>query len=328
MVNVGAMAQSAAETVEVARAGGETVRQTVEGIEEIRTTVMETAARIKELEAHSRQVGEIVQVISEIADQTNLLALNAAIEAARAGEHGKGFAVVADEVRKLAERSASSAGEIAELIKTMRSGMDHAVVGDGRRHGPGARGTDLAQKAGEALERILSAFEHLNNQIQSIAAGAEQMRRGLERVTASVANVAGVAEGVYGRHRADDRPQRTGELGHREHLGGLRGDGCFGRRGERRHRRDERLNRRDLQVGSGALGDGRRSAADRGGVSHLTAAENELSPTKACLAGRAFVPRPALPIASWADRWADPEESGGWRAEYRGEIQFSQRGLW
>ena len=85
VVNVGAMTQSAAETVEVARAGGETVRQTVEGIEEIRTTVMETAARIKELEAHSRQVGEIVQVISEIADQTNLLALNAAIEAARAG---------------------------------------------------------------------------------------------------------------------------------------------------------------------------------------------------------------------------------------------------
>lgn len=193
--NVGAMAQSAAETVEVARTGGETVRQTVRGIEEIRTSVMETADRIKDLEARSRQVGEIVAVISEIADQTNLLALNAAIEAARAGEHGKGFAVVAAEVRKLAERSARSAGEIAELIQTMRSGMDQAVSAMQAGTDRVERGVGLAQQAGQALERILSAFASLNDQIQSIASGAEQMRRGLEQVTASVAHVAEVAEG-------------------------------------------------------------------------------------------------------------------------------------
>ena len=158
VVNVEMMSAAAGETAEIAREGGRTVRQTVDGIGEIRTTVMETAVKIKELEVHTRKVAEIVQVISEIADQTNLLALNAAIEAARAGEHGKGFAVVADEVRKLAERSASSAEEIAELIRAMQSGMDEAVSAMDLGTDRVERGTDLAQKAGEALESILAAF--------------------------------------------------------------------------------------------------------------------------------------------------------------------------
>lgn len=192
--NVAAMSQAAERTVEVAREGGERVRLTVSGIEEIRTTVLETAGKVEELGSRSQRVGEIVQVISDIADQTNLLALNAAIEAARAGEHGKGFAVVADEVRKLAERSAESAEEIAGLIRTMQAGVDEAVGAMKAGTAKVESGTELAQRAGEALEEILAAFEELNGQIQRISVDAQEMREGIARMKASVDNVAAVTE--------------------------------------------------------------------------------------------------------------------------------------
>lgn len=104
------------------------ISKLVEGMEEIRQTVVSTGDKVRQLDAHSREVGEIVEIISEIADQTNLLALNAAIEAARAGDQGRGFAVVADEVRKLAERSAGSAAEIAHLVVEMRESIDDTVA--------------------------------------------------------------------------------------------------------------------------------------------------------------------------------------------------------
>ena len=194
VASVGAMSSSAAQTMETAREGGKTVRLTVEGIEEIRSTVLTAAEKMQELGAHSRRVGEIVQVISEIADQTNLLALNAAIEAARAGEHGKGFAVVADEVRKLAERSAASAKQIAQLIESMQSGVAEAVAAMNRGTDKVQTGTELAGKAGEALESILAAFEGLNRQIQGISQDAVEMRDGLAKVSVSVENVARITE--------------------------------------------------------------------------------------------------------------------------------------
>ena len=188
------MTLAAQQTAAVAQEGSETVGQTVAGIAEIRDAVLSTARKIEDLGKSSQKIGEIVQVISGIADQTNLLALNAAIEAARAGEHGKGFAVVADEVRKLAERSATSAEEIAELIQSMQAGVDEAIAAMNLGTERVEHGTELARHAGEALERILHAVRGLHAQIESIAADAEQMRLGIQRVAESMDHVASITE--------------------------------------------------------------------------------------------------------------------------------------
>ncbi|MBI4733885.1 MAG: methyl-accepting chemotaxis protein, partial [Rubrobacteridae bacterium] len=117
----------AGEASDVASKGKAEVENTIEGMHRIKSSVLDTAYKIETLGEKSSQIGEIIEVINDIAEQTNLLALNAAIEAARAGEHGKGFAVVADEVRKLAERSARATGEIADLIKSIQEETMDAV---------------------------------------------------------------------------------------------------------------------------------------------------------------------------------------------------------
>lgn len=192
--NADQVAAASGNSMMTARDGGETVRRTVRGMEEIHRTVFATADKVEQLGQHSSRVGEIVQVISEIAEQTNLLALNAAIEAARAGEHGRGFAVVADEVRQLAERSAESAKEIATLIVDMRTGIEEAVRAMEAGTHEVAGGMEQAQAAGRALEEILTSLEATDDQVQGIADQARAIAGQGERVIQAVSGVAAITE--------------------------------------------------------------------------------------------------------------------------------------
>ncbi|GAB5517845.1 MAG: hypothetical protein RhofKO_00960 [Rhodothermales bacterium] len=186
-------AAAATASGDAAREGGAVVTQTVAKIHEIAHVVTESAATVERLGASSKEIGEIVAVINEIADQTNLLALNAAIEAARAGEQGRGFAVVADEVRKLAERTSSATRRIAEMIESIQQETTQAVASMARGRDEVADGLQLADRAGQALERIVGEAESVVNLIQSIAASSERQAGSAEQITTNVESIATVA---------------------------------------------------------------------------------------------------------------------------------------
>ena len=188
------VAESAAEAANAGRNGAGVVEQTVVGMGRIREVVGQSAARIRDLEQLSAQIGEITQVISGIAEQTNLLALNAAIEAARAGEHGRGFAVVADEVRKLAERSATSTREIAELINNIQARTAEAVKAMEAGTAEVEAGSQLAGGAGQALQGILAAVERAAAGVQSISTAAQELRGNAGQVVGAFDAVAAVTE--------------------------------------------------------------------------------------------------------------------------------------
>ncbi len=186
-------AQVATENGKMAQAGGETVLETTKKMREIADVVTKSAGTVEKLGVSSQQISEIISVIDDIADQTNLLALNAAIEAARAGEQGKGFAVVADEVRKLAERTTQATKQIEEMIKAIQSETREAVDSMKRGTKEVEEGMKLADKAGEALEKIVSETQKSVDMINQIAAASEEQSSTSEQISKNVEAISSVS---------------------------------------------------------------------------------------------------------------------------------------
>jgi len=164
----------AERSVAIANKGNEVVHNTITGMDNIREQIQDTSKRIKRLGESSQEIGDIVSLINDIADQTNILALNAAIQASMAGDAGRGFAVVADEVQRLAERSSAATKQIEALVKTIQTDTNEAVISMEQTTSEVVRGARLAQDAGVALEEIEKVSKTLAALIQNISNAARQ----------------------------------------------------------------------------------------------------------------------------------------------------------
>jgi twitching motility protein PilJ len=164
----------AERSVAIANKGSEVVHNTITGMDSIREQIQDTSKRIKRLGESSQEIGDIVSLINDIADQTNILALNAAIQASMAGDAGRGFAVVADEVQRLAERSSAATKQIEALVKTIQTDTNEAVISMEQTTTEVVRGAHLAQDAGVALEEIEKVSKTLADLIQNISNAARQ----------------------------------------------------------------------------------------------------------------------------------------------------------
>jgi twitching motility protein PilJ len=173
----------ARHSVEVAHKGGEAVRRTIDGMNAIRETIQETSKRIKRLGESSQEIGNIVELINDIAEQTNILALNASIQASMAGEAGRGFAVVADEVQRLAERSTNATKQIEVLVRTIQSDTNEAVVSMERSTTDVVGGALLAENAGAALDEIEQVSNQIASLVQNISGSARQQAGAAADVT-------------------------------------------------------------------------------------------------------------------------------------------------
>ena len=172
----------AQRSVEIAAKGASTVRHAIQGMDTIREQIQETSKRIKRLGESSQEIGDIVELIDDIADQTNILALNAAMQAAMAGEAGRGFAVVADEVQRLAERSSNATKQIEALVKTIRADTNEAVSSMENTTRDVVYGAKLSEDAGEALKEIENVSQHISERISTVAASAQKQSNSAGRI--------------------------------------------------------------------------------------------------------------------------------------------------
>lgn len=172
--NASSSTDVAQQAVSIANKGTQAVQDTIKGMDSIRENIQETSKRIKRLGESSQEIGDIIELINDIADQTNILALNAAIQAAMAGDAGRGFAVVADEVQRLAERSTDATKQIEGLVRTIQSDTKEAVASMEQSTTGVVNGAKLAQRAGEALVEIESVSTNLAEIIQNITDAAQQ----------------------------------------------------------------------------------------------------------------------------------------------------------
>lgn len=187
-------AESARRASQVALTGTEVVKKSIEGMHRIRETVQETTRRVRTLGESSTQIGEIIEVISDIADRTNLLALNATIEAARAGDAGRGFAVVADEVRMLAERSSQAAKDIAELIESIQVDTKEAVLAMENGTTEVESGTKFADEAGSGLKEIMEMVQNSAQLITEISGAFQQQANASSDIAKAMERIASIAQ--------------------------------------------------------------------------------------------------------------------------------------
>jgi methyl-accepting chemotaxis protein len=213
--NASSTADTAKDARVAAEQGGTVVEETVTGMKRIAEVVKQSAGTVQELGKSSDQIGEIIGVIDDIADQTNLLALNAAIEAARAGEQGRGFAVVADEVRKLAERTSKATKEIAGMIRKIQGETKGAVASMEEGTKQVDEGIKLADRAGNSLHVIVDISQKVTDMVAQIAAASEEQSSASEQISKNVEAISAVtgetAQGVQQIARAAEDLNRLTE---------------------------------------------------------------------------------------------------------------------
>ena len=197
----------AEQALDNAKQGAHAVQNTIQGMQRIRSQVQETAKRIKRLGERSQEISEIVQLIGDIADRTSILALNASIQAARAGEAGRSFAVVAEEVERLAERSTNATKQIASLVNTIQSETNEAVIAMEESTHEVVQGSQVADKAGQALTEIESVSSRLAGLIQSITLAATQQARGSDNLSKAMNEISQVTQ-----HTASGTKQTANDI--------------------------------------------------------------------------------------------------------------------
>jgi len=194
--NAQMVSTTAVEASEKASEGGKSIQTAVEQMNSIQQTFDGLSNIVRELGSRSNEIGKIVEVITGIAGQTNLLALNAAIEAARAGEHGRGFAVVADEVRNLAEQSATSADQITKLIALIQGETNEAVQSMDTASVEVSSGIGIVHRAGQSFAQIEQSIHEVTTQVQEVSAAVQQMAAGTEQVVQSIQFIRNYSEEV------------------------------------------------------------------------------------------------------------------------------------